>query len=191
MSTHNYSELFSSYEVEMLQDMDNAITKSELWDWMKTYEPEEGKGFMFSNHPNLDIIQKNMNYGGHSGASYGWTMRTMQELAKKGWKDFRLEHLAYKRIKDTKEYKHAEDLYDECIRKKNKGAHWYKEDMDRMIKREAERIELDEHLEKMITKDVQEWFESKTGSVCSCRKAKGLTSGWCGVAGGGVPACDH
>lgn len=25
---------------------------------------------------------------------------------------------------------------------------------------------------------------------CACRAAKGLT-GWCGVAGGGVPACDH
>ena len=25
---------------------------------------------------------------------------------------------------------------------------------------------------------------------CACRAAKGL-SGWCGVAGGGVPACDH
>lgn len=28
-------------------------------------------------------------------------------------------------------------------------------------------------------------------SVCPCREAQGYTSGWCGVAGGGVPACDH
>lgn len=27
-------------------------------------------------------------------------------------------------------------------------------------------------------------------NTCYCYKAKGLT-GWCGVAGGGVPACDH
>ena len=26
---------------------------------------------------------------------------------------------------------------------------------------------------------------------CHCRKAAGFTSGWCGVAGGGVPGCDH
>lgn len=26
---------------------------------------------------------------------------------------------------------------------------------------------------------------------CGCRVARGYTSGWCGVAGGGVPACDH
>ena len=25
---------------------------------------------------------------------------------------------------------------------------------------------------------------------CFCHKIKGL-KGWCGVAGGGVPACDH
>ena len=31
----------------------------------------------------------------------------------------------------------------------------------------------------------------KPPSVCSCRKASGFTSGWCGVAGFGVPACDH
>ena len=27
-------------------------------------------------------------------------------------------------------------------------------------------------------------------SQCSCHEQKGLP-GWCGVAGGGVPACDH
>lgn len=31
----------------------------------------------------------------------------------------------------------------------------------------------------------------KKGSVCPCRAAAGHTEGWCGVAGGGVPACDH
>ncbi len=29
------------------------------------------------------------------------------------------------------------------------------------------------------------------GPVCPCRKAKGYLAGFCGVAGGGVPACDH
>lgn len=26
---------------------------------------------------------------------------------------------------------------------------------------------------------------------CPCRKANGIQHGWCGNAGGGVPACDH
>jgi len=27
--------------------------------------------------------------------------------------------------------------------------------------------------------------------ACSCRVKQGFATGWCGVAGGGVPACDH
>lgn len=151
MSTHNYSELFDSQDVEMLEDMDTAITKANLWDWMKTYEPEEGKGFMFSRHPNLDIIQANSKYGGHSGGSYAWTMRMMEELAKKGWNQFRLERLAYKRVKDTGEYKHLEMLYEECIYKENKGAKWYELEMENMIQREVQKIETEEKLAKFPT----------------------------------------
>jgi len=35
--------------------------------------------------------------------------------------------------------------------------------------------------------------KTKTVSItaCECRKANGFAFGWCGVAGGGVPACDH
>ncbi len=32
--------------------------------------------------------------------------------------------------------------------------------------------------------------QSNFTNACPCRAAQGL-SGWCGVAGGGVPACDH
>ena len=28
-------------------------------------------------------------------------------------------------------------------------------------------------------------------TACPCRAAKGHKHGWCGVAGGGVPGCDH
>jgi hypothetical protein len=28
-------------------------------------------------------------------------------------------------------------------------------------------------------------------TACPCRAAQGYISGWCGVAGGGVPGCDH
>ena len=49
--------------------------------------------------------------------------------------------------------------------------------------------------------NITQWFKkdpnlglpivSIKNTACPCRKAKGLTEGWCGVAGGGVPACDH
>jgi hypothetical protein len=71
----------------MIKDGINAVTVSEMWDWLKTYEPEEYKGFMFSTHPNLNKIGNNM-YGGHSGASYAWTMRQLEYIAKNGFEAF-------------------------------------------------------------------------------------------------------
>ena len=76
---------YSKLERELLTDAHQAITACDLWDWLKTYTPE--KGFMFSNHPNLDRINAAMKYTGHSGTSYGWTMRTMENIAKLGWND--------------------------------------------------------------------------------------------------------
>jgi hypothetical protein len=83
--SRNYSELFDVHEAMMLQDADSAITQCNLWEWLRDYTPEEGKGFMFSEHPNLVKINAAMKFGGHSGSSYGWTMRQMEYIAKHGW----------------------------------------------------------------------------------------------------------
>jgi hypothetical protein len=56
------------------------------WEFMER-DPGEG-GFMFSGDPYSAAIQKNMKYDGHSGASYGWTMRVMQKIARVGWDRF-------------------------------------------------------------------------------------------------------
>lgn len=50
----------------------------------------EGKGgmktgFMFSDAAELRDIDREMKYDGHSGASYGMTMRVMEFIAKNGW----------------------------------------------------------------------------------------------------------
>jgi hypothetical protein len=71
----------------MIKDGINAVTVTEMWDWLKIYEPEKSEGFMFSSHPNLDKIGNNM-YGGHSGASYAWTMRQLEYIAKNGFEAF-------------------------------------------------------------------------------------------------------
>lgn len=72
---------------EMLSDAYNAISQNELWDYMKTYEPNNG--FMFSQ-PTSEIlrINRSLKYDGHSGASYGCTMREMQFIAKNGWESY-------------------------------------------------------------------------------------------------------
>ncbi len=106
-------------EMTMLRDAHWAITISGLRHWIETYDPPKDRGFMFDDHPNLDIIMAAMAYQGHSGASFAWTMRMMQAIAKSGdWDRFRQP-------------------------------------------------------------------------PCPCRLKDGHAYGWCGVAGGGVPGCEH
>lgn len=63
------------------------------WDFLKTYEPGHG-GFMLSkNPPKMNEIETAIHkfYGGHSGGSYGDTMRKLEFIAKEGWDAFAKE----------------------------------------------------------------------------------------------------
>ena len=73
-----------------LLNMANSITEKELWNWLKEYSPNENEGFMFSNHPNLNIIgnSKLVQSDGHSGATFAYAFRCMECIAKKGFKSF-------------------------------------------------------------------------------------------------------
>jgi hypothetical protein len=148
MTTPDFESLYSQFEALMLTDAYKAITECDLWDWMRTYSPEEGKGFMFSDHPNLKRIDKAMKFDGHSGSSYGWTMRNMESIAKHGW---------------------------EAHKSKVRAA------------RETERLE--KWAKEIQTKNRE--LRESSAPPCYCRAMQGYTSGWCGVAGGGVPGCDH
>ena len=68
----------------MLKNAHQAITLAEAWHYMKTFSDQS---FMFSNNPAVSAIMKKMSelgYDGHSGGSFGWTMRQMEFLAKNG-----------------------------------------------------------------------------------------------------------
>ena len=83
----NYN-IYDSNNRIMLKNAHQAITNAEAWDWMKNFQ---GQSFMFSNDAMIGKISKNMvalGYDGHSGGSYGWTMRCMEHLAKNGKKAF-------------------------------------------------------------------------------------------------------
>jgi hypothetical protein len=80
----------------MFDDAYQAITKAEAWDYMKT-DPGDG-GYMFTQSDMLAKINTKMTYDGHSGASYGWTMRTMQHLARTGWEAFVKEYSAARMV---------------------------------------------------------------------------------------------
>jgi hypothetical protein len=69
-----------------------AITLTENWDFVKA----DIESFTWSDDPIIDIISAKMDelgYNGHSGASFGYTMRTMQYIARNGEEKFKEDYL--------------------------------------------------------------------------------------------------
>ena len=82
-----------SYEADMLESAFKAISSvKDGWDFMKTYEPPEGEGFMFNRNPPAKLQEIEAAVlkadSGHSGASFGFTMRVMQRIAKYGFERY-------------------------------------------------------------------------------------------------------
>lgn len=73
-------------EAGLFKNAYDAITDENLWDFFKTYEPPNG--FMFSDAPELRRLDARLEPMGHSGASYGLSLRAMQYIAKRGWGEF-------------------------------------------------------------------------------------------------------
>ena len=77
---------------EMLQNAWQAINQTEMWSFIA--QPIER--FMMSNNEKIYIISNKiaeLGYDGHSGVSFGWTMRQMQIIAKHGEIKFREQYL--------------------------------------------------------------------------------------------------
>lgn len=85
---NRYTLVYSDVDAKMLQDADTVLTTLGLWEWLSEFNPHQGEGFMFTHHPNLNRIIDAMTFQGHSGASFAWTLRTMQKLARLGWARF-------------------------------------------------------------------------------------------------------
>lgn len=69
-----------------------AITLTENWDFVKA----DIESFTWSDDPRVDIISEKMEalgYKGHSGASFGYTMRIMQYIARNGEQKFKEDYL--------------------------------------------------------------------------------------------------
>jgi hypothetical protein len=65
-----------------------AISQTNLWDFVA----QDIDSFMWSNDPRIEVISEKMGelgYNGHSGSSFGSTMRNMQYLAQHGEKKFK------------------------------------------------------------------------------------------------------
>ena len=93
-----------SWEDDMIKDGITAIIRAsqatgiDMWAYLKAYTPEADKGFMFSNDATIGRILQFMEVG-HSGTSYGWTMRQLQRIAhmtqlpQRSWLDSLLPHI--------------------------------------------------------------------------------------------------
>jgi hypothetical protein len=74
-----------SWRDDMIKDGITAIIRAsqetgiDIWAYLKTYTPDENKGFMFSNDATIGMIGRYMEVG-HSGSSYAWTMRQLQRI---------------------------------------------------------------------------------------------------------------
>jgi hypothetical protein len=86
------------WDREMIESGFQAISSVEGgWDFLKTYDPPQNEGFMFVSNPPAklkEIESAVINaYSGHSGASYGITMRILQYIGKYGWDVYAKETL--------------------------------------------------------------------------------------------------
>jgi hypothetical protein len=94
------SFLNDTWAADMLRDAMNAVVlaqekpeiirrKINVWEYLSTYEPPHGEGFMFSRGDLVvEAVQYNMQVG-HSGGSMALTMRHLQLLAKIGLPEYR------------------------------------------------------------------------------------------------------
>ena len=87
-------EFVNNYSREYLVSAHKIVTRLELWNWLRNFTPKEGNGFMFTQGvPELDRLNEEMYKdpvsSGHSGSSYGITMRNMEYIAKNGYHAFK------------------------------------------------------------------------------------------------------
>jgi len=88
-------EYVNDWDREMFVNAWQAITLTENWEFMKT----DIESFMWSDDIRVDIISAKMvelGYNGHSGSSFGYTMRRMQYIAINGEEKFKAEYLKHR-----------------------------------------------------------------------------------------------
>lgn len=76
------------YTRKMLVNAWKSISETNLWDFVI----QDIHSFIYSDDPRINIISEKMEQNGyheHSGASFGYTMRKMQYLAKHGEENFK------------------------------------------------------------------------------------------------------
>ena len=81
---------FNASETEMLRDATQAITKADMWVWMRG-DPGTW-GYYMSPAPEMREIRKHMMYT-HNGSTFGATMTEMRKLAIMGADEYSASRL--------------------------------------------------------------------------------------------------
>ena len=87
-----------SWSEDMIRDGMRAIiltgnsTEMDVWKYIHDYSPPEGQGFMFCDDKIISMVGQKMETG-HSGSSFGWTMRNLEFISKNGLEAYRQRFL--------------------------------------------------------------------------------------------------
>jgi hypothetical protein len=148
----NFDYVSNIWEREMYENAWQAITLTNMWDFVK----QDIDSFMFSLDPRLDTIGEKMaeiGYNGHSGTSFGRTMRQMQYLSMFGEDKFKEcfnVSPSFEQIYDTKEhsdsdndieanpYEHEDPMeyqqrLKQLIKRRLETGYYEKEDKDKVL----------------------------------------------------------
>ena len=70
--------------------MYTVITEKELWDHIKNNPPDPNKGYMFGSDKKIRSIDYDhrVDKHGHSGATFTYSMRIMQQISEIGYENF-------------------------------------------------------------------------------------------------------
>ena len=83
----NFDYIKCQKSKEMIENAYKAVNQLELWHFMK----KDCESYMMTSSPEINKIANKMielGYDGHSGFTFGWTMRQIQSIAKQGEKKF-------------------------------------------------------------------------------------------------------
>ena len=89
------NDSFSRMWAQSCEEAYRVCENNELWTFFKNFTPPEDKGYVrwcaedphYNEWKRVDSILSKIDKG-HSGASWGCLMRTMEKIAKEGWETF-------------------------------------------------------------------------------------------------------
>ena len=93
-ANHKFAFVKDYQTFKYLSSAHGAISRCELWNWLRGWEPP--RGFMFDQSAEMELIREQMKKDeineSHSGASYAGIMREMQYIAKYGYTQYAREY---------------------------------------------------------------------------------------------------